>query len=150
MALDIGERNASSFDSTNIPPSVLSFKATRSELSKFPNCSHLQNLEILHLGVNHFTTIPRDNIDEPKQLKVLKVYGNRICLMPNISYLPVLKRVVLYQNYNSYVPAGTLNGLQLLNILDLSANRIAYVDDISHLSLSYLDLADNNLRVLPD
>ena len=104
LALDIGGRNASSFDSTNIPPSVMSFKAIRSELG----------------------------------------------LMPNISYLPALKRVVLNKNYIFYVPADTLNGLQCLKILDLSTNRIAYVDDISHLSLSYLDLADNNLRVLPD
>ena len=150
LALDIGGRNASSFDSTNIPPSVMSFKAVRSELSTFPNFSHLQNLEILFLGINHITTIARGNIDELKQLKVLKLFSNRIGSMPNISYLPALKRVVLNKNYISYVPADTLNGLHFLKILDLSANRIAYVDDISHLSLSYLDLANNNLRGLPD
>ena len=147
LILNIGKRNADNFDSKNIPPSVMSFKAYRSELSTFPNFSHLQNLENLYLGI---TTIPRDNIDGLKQLSVLKINRNRIKLMPNISYLSVLKLVVLNQNYISYVPAGTLNGLQHLKILELSANKIAYVDDISHLSLSFIDLRSNNLRLLPD
>ena len=81
---------------------------------------------------------------------MLKVNRNRNTLMPNISYILVLKRVVLNQNYISYVPAGTLNGLHHLKILELSANRIAYVVDISHLSLSFIDLRSNNLRLLPD
>ena len=63
LILNIGKRNADNLDSKNIPPSVMSFKAYRSEPSTFPNFSHLQNLEKLYLGFNRITTIPRDNID---------------------------------------------------------------------------------------
>ena len=150
LTLNIGNRDARSFDGNKIPTSVKSFRAYGSKLSKFPYCSHLKHLELLHLNENRITTIPRDNIHGLKRLKIFKVHRNKITLMPNMSYFSALKVIGISQNYITYVPTGTLDGLLHLKKLDLSANRIAYVDDISHLSLYHLNLASNILRILPD
>ncbi|XP_064635829.1 uncharacterized protein LOC135493010 [Lineus longissimus] len=95
----------------------------------------LKRLRVLQLNSNLLdeTTLPAKAFDCVKDLRVLKMGGNRFKVIPEAittpTSLPVIEFIHLHSNSLTYVKSGTFHNLQSLKEVVLAYNKIIAVEN---------------------
>ncbi|XP_038221382.1 protein toll-like isoform X2 [Zerene cesonia] len=123
---------------TSLPPTL------------FSNSSHITYLDLYN---NDFNVIQTDTFQGLKEIKEIRLYGNRVPLRLEDSVfanLPTLTNLVLHENDIANLPPNIFSNSTNIQTLNLSHNKLATLHPIfAGVNLITLDLSHNLLQVLP-
>ena len=121
--LDLGSNEQGSNFNTSILPGTLTyFRLTSSQISKFPDFSHLGSLETLKIDKNNLAHIPLENVKTLSKLRELDIQLNVLTYIADISFMTEL------------------------DILRINSNQLNTIPDLYDTDFTFLEIADNPLE----